>query len=127
MFIKDLDPFFFESLIDIIGNSDNTVFTQNSNLTDYLKNLIFLNILSTEIISKELDQKLIGGRTVNNLIYSINKQLNSSELELELSSKDIKYQLEKKFFYSLKKIKYNYFLSSEASNLLKNFKNYILI
>lgn len=121
--IKDLDPFFFEFLIDIVGNSDNTLFTENSNLTNYLKNLIFLNILSTEIITNDLDQKLTESRTIDNLIYSTNKQLNSSKL----SNKDIKYELEKIFFYSLKKIKHNYFLTSETSNLIKKLKNYILI
>ena len=121
--IEALDPLFFESLIDTLGISNDILFTSNSGLTNYFKNIIFLNILSTEIISNQLDLKLDGAKTGNNLIYKITKQLNSSKL----FHKDIKNQLEKFLFFNLKNTKNNCLLSSETPKLIKNLKNFILI
>ena len=122
--IRDLDPFFFESLIDTIGNSNNVSLILISRLTPhYFKNIIFLNILSTEIISNKLNRKLTEEKIEKNLVYTRTKQLNNSKLFY----KNIKHQLENIFFFNLKNTKYNASFSSETSNLIKIFKNYILI
>lgn len=121
--ISDLDPGFFESLIDNLGNANNILLTQNSALTIYLENIIFLNILPTEILSNKLDWKLTEEKTEGNLIYAITKPLNNSKVFDE----DIKHQREKFFFHNLKSAKHNSLLSSETSNLIKHLKNYILI
>jgi len=118
---KDLDPFFFEFLTDTLGNSNNNLFSKDIDLNKYLQNLIFLNILSAEIVSSQLDQRLPRGK--KNLVYLINKRLNSSKK----SNKDMKYELFKVFFRTLKSTKHNCFLFSETSNLIKNFKNYLFI
>lgn len=128
--IKDLDPIFFEFLIDNIEYPNKKLtFTKNESLktsnTNIILFFIFCNVFSNKHLNTQLQNKPTVDTTKENLLYYINK--GKRRLIAKVFNKDLKEQLQKSFFLSISQTKYNETISSEILTSIKTLQNFNFI
>nr|QWK42486.1 hypothetical protein [Macrocystis pyrifera] len=123
--IKDLDPIFFEFLIDnikypnkkLIFNKDESLKASNKNILLFF---IYCNLFSTKQLNKPTITK-----AKDNLLYHMNK--GKRRVIAKFLNKDLKQQLQKNFFFSISKTKVNKMVSSKILTSIKTLQNFTLI
>ena len=128
--IKDLDPIFFEFLINNIEYpTKKLTFTKDKTLKISDINIIFFfmycNLFSTKQLNIQLQKKITGDRAKNNLLYYINK--GKRTLIAKALNKNLKQQLQKSFFLSINQTKYNEMISSQVLISVETLRRFNLI
>lgn len=130
LLIKDLDPIFFEFLIDKIEypnkkltfTTDESLKTPNTNIILFLT---YCNVFSNKQLNIQLQNKPTVDTTKENLLYYINKC--KRRITAKVFNNDLKQQLQKSFFLSINKTKYNETVSSEILTSIKTLQNFNFI
>lgn len=130
LLIKDLDPIFFEFLIDKIEypnkkltfTTDESLKTPNTNIILFLT---YCNVFSNKQLNIQLQNKPTVDTTKENLLYYINK--GKRRITAKVFNNDLKQQLQKSFFLSINKTKYNETVSSEILTSIKTLQNFNFI
>nr|QWK43054.1 hypothetical protein [Saccharina subsessilis] len=128
--IKDLDPIFFEFLIDNIEYPNKKLtFTKNENLktpnTNIILFFIYCNVFSTKQLNLQLQNKPTVDTTKDNLLYYINK--GKRRIIAKILNNDLKQQLQKSFFLSISQTKYDETVSSKILTSSKTLQNFNFI
>nr|QWK44047.1 hypothetical protein [Arthrothamnus bifidus] len=128
--IKDLDPIFFEFLIDNIEYPNKKLtFTKNENLktsnTNIILFFIYCNVFSTKQLNIQLQNKPTVGTAKDNLLYYINK--GKRRIIAKILNNDLKQQLQKNFFLSISQTKHNETVSSKILTSSKTLQNFNFI
>ena len=117
---KDLDPFFFELLMDSIRDSNKTLIAKKNPQSLFI---IYSNIFATKKLNRPLAKEQTLDRKFNkvtknmNLIYSVMEQ--RSIRKLESNDQQVSFQLKKNLFYNLYLNRYNKLISSQVISSLK--------
>nr|QWK43337.1 hypothetical protein [Ecklonia arborea] len=118
--IKDLDPIFFEFLIDNIEYPNKKLtFTKDERLKvsdiNMLLFFIYCNIFSTEQLNLQFQNKTNVNNAKDNLLYYLNRE--KRRLRAKALNKELKQDLQKSFFLSINKTKNNERVVSSSKNL----------
>ena len=106
--IKNLDPVFFELLIDSIKDSKKNQMNKNKNITLFI---IYLNLFSTKKLKIQHSKEKLNPQMRNtNLVYSLSKQ---PSLSINSTHKESKLQRKKTFFYNIYFNRFNELLTSQ--------------
>ncbi len=128
--IKDLDPIFFEFLIDNIEYPNKKLtFTKNESIkipnTNIILFLTYCNVFSNKQLNIQLQNKPTVDTTRENLLYYINK--GKRRITAKVFNNDLKQQLQKSFFLSINQTNYNETVSSEILTSIKTLQNFNFI
>nr|YP_009694359.1 hypothetical protein Scana_132 [Hapterophycus canaliculatus]AYP10076.1 hypothetical protein Scana_132 [Hapterophycus canaliculatus] len=122
-FIKNLDPFFFELLMDSIRDSNKTPIVKNKPKALFI---IYSNIFTT----KKLNIPLIKEKTLDLETNKVNNKITVLDLrkrsiiKLESSDKELDLQLKKNLFYNLYLSRYNELLTSQVLRNVKRIQSF---
>nr|QWK42344.1 hypothetical protein [Postelsia palmaeformis] len=123
--IKDLDPIFFEFLIDnikypnkkLILNKDESLEASNINI---ILSFIYCNVFSTKQLSKTT-----ANNAKDNLLYHMNKS--KRRVITKFLKKELKQQFQKNFFLNINQTKTYEMGSSKILTSIKILQNFNLI
>lgn len=123
--IKDLDPIFFEFLIDNIEYPNKKLtFNKNESLEASNINIILFIIYYNVFSTKQLN-KLTANNAKENLFYHMNK--GKQRVIAKFLTKDLKQQLQKNFFLSINQTKAHKMGSSKILTSIKTLQHFNLI
>ena len=120
--IKDLDPFFFELLMDSISDSNKTSIIREKPQALFI---VYSNIFATKKLNIPLAKEKTLGLQIDkintnfNLLYSL-----ISIRSLKIRDEEVVSQLNKNLFYKFYLNRYNKFFTSQVKKYIKIIKSW---